>query len=341
MSLRIAPFADADAAAYAQFVAAQPQALLFHSLAWRGLLLELLGCACRTLLAVDDAGALRGVLPLLEAQGRWGRVLNSLPFYGSNGGVLALDAQAREALTRAYDDLVAQPGVAAATLIDTPLMAPNMVRCNQHDARIGQVSPIAYAQAHEEALMASFHYKTRNAIRKAEKLGVQVAREDDALAFIAEVHEQNMAAIGGRAKPRRFFALVASHFAAGTGYRIHVARLQGEPVAALLTFYCNETVEYFTPVVRETHRETQALSLVILRAMVEASQEGWRRWNWGGTWTSQEGVYRFKSRWGTQDHHYDYRVQVNEPGLAARTRAELASEYPYFYVLPYSTLGRM
>lgn len=336
MTLLVSELAQADELAYEAFVAAQPFALMYHGLQWRNLLKEFLGCRDRYLLARGRDGSLEGVLPVMESQGRWGTVLNSLPFYGSNGGVIASSDAARDSLHRRYGELASN--AAAATLIDTPLLAPGEVVQSHSDFRVGQITPIGFAENHAAALMASFHFKTRNAIRKAEKIGITVSRADDALGFVASVHAENMAAIGGKAKPHRFFDLVPRHFAAGRDFRIYLAHDGAEPVAALLAFYFSETVEYFTPVVREQWRESQALSLINYRAMCDASKEGWRRWNWGGTWASQDGVYRFKSRWGTGDHHYHYHVQVNEPGLLASTRAELESEYPYFYVLPYSIL---
>ena len=31
--------------------------------------------------------------------------------------------------------------------------------------------------------------------------------------------------------------------------------------------------------------------------MASAAKRGMTRWNWGGTWLSQDGVYRFKKGW--------------------------------------------
>jgi hypothetical protein len=338
MTLNVAALASADEPEVDRFVATLPRALLYHRPAWRHLLRELLGCQEASLVARDGSGSIVGVLPLLSAEGRWGRVFNSLPFYGSNGGILAATAPAAEVLAQAYSQLAVQPDVASATTVDTPGLPANAVSANVGDSRIGQITPIGQAEDHEGRLMASFHYKTRNAIRKAEKSGVQVHREDDAFDFLLHVHQENMAAIGGKPKPARFFELAARHFRAGSDYRIHVARIAGEPVAALLTFFAQKTVEYFTPVVRESARESQALSLVIQRAMVEASREGWQHWNWGGTWASQDGVYRFKKRWGTLDEPYHYKIQLNAAALRSASRADIEREYPFFYVLPYSLL---
>ena len=175
-------------------------------------------------------------------------------------------------------------------------------------------------------------------VRKAEKLGVAVATDEGEMDFLVQTHAENMMEVGGRPKNAAFFGLVARRFKHGPEYRIYVARIDGRPVAAVLLFYYNGTVEYFTPVVRKEYRETQALSLAIYRAMCDASIAGFRWWNWGGTWSSQEGVYRFKKRWGTQDRPYTYFVRLNDESLRRLKAQALLDAYPDFFVLPFSQL---
>ena len=117
-----------------------------------------------------------------------------------------------------------------------------------------------------------------------------------------------------------------------------MASLCGEPVAALLLFFYNRIVEYYTPVVRKEYRNSQALSATIFRAMCDASNQRYSWWNWGGTWLSQDGVYRFKSRWGTKDLPYRYFTSVHNPAVLKSTPAELRAWYPLFTV-PFSALS--
>jgi lipid II:glycine glycyltransferase (peptidoglycan interpeptide bridge formation enzyme) len=207
------------------------------------------------------------------------------------------------------------------------------------DERIGQLTPLPSAGDVDATLLQSFHYKTRNMIRKAEKLGVKVEVDNDAMSFLLKVHEENMREIGGLAKSQRFFDLLPQHFRSGNDYRLYVARLDGEPVAAVLVFFYNRTAEYYTPVVLKEHRNSQALSAAIFRAMCDAATQGYLWWNWGGTWLSQDGVYRFKSRWGTKDLSYRYYTCVHNPAILKVGRAELLAAYPSFYTVPFSVLS--
>lgn len=326
---------------YEAFLLARPETLLYQSWRYQNLLIGLLGCHQQGLLALDEGGDILAALPLMAMDGPFGTVFNSLPFYGSNGALVGENLAARAELLAAYHRLSQAPGVAVSTLIENPLAPGGAVGLafDLTDERIGQMTPLPATGEKEASLMQSFHYKTRNMIRKAEKLGVDVMVDNEAMPFLVEVHEQNMREIGGLAKSRNFFDALPQYFRPGQDYRLYVARLGGEPVAALLVFFYNRTAEYFTPVIRKEHRNTQALSAVIFDAMCDASAQGYAWWNWGGTWLSQDGVYRFKSRWGTQDLPYRYFTSVHNSAILRASRAELLSAYPSFFTVPFSALS--
>ena len=97
-------------------------------------------------------------------------------------------------------------------------------------------------------------------------------------------------------------------------------------------------VEYYTPVIINEYRSLQPLSLLITQAMFDASNLGFNWWNWGGTWQTQQGVYKFKSRWNTLDFEYNYYVKVNNKDLYFISKESLLKEYEGFYVFPFSKL---
>ena len=327
---------------YESFLLDRPHTLLYQSWRYQSLLLELLACRQETLLALDEQGSILASLPLMAMDGRFGTVLNSLPYYGSNGGLIGEDPTARAALAQAYMNLTLQESTAAATFIENPLeprRQAELLPCQLMDERIGQFTPLPQGETAPQALMASFHYKTRNMVRKAEKLGVQVEVNNEAMPFLVEVHEENMREIGGQAKSRNFFSAIPQHFRPDLDYRVYQARVGGEAAAALLVFYYNRTVEYYTPVVRKEHRDSQALSAIIFKAMCDAAQAGYCWWNWGGTWLSQDGVYRFKSRWGTEDKRYRYCIKIGNPALLQAKRSDLLAAYPNFFTVPFSALS--
>ncbi len=325
---------------YDDFLLTYPGALLYQSSRYMKFLMNLLGCEQQTLIALNEENRIVGVLPLMVSNGPLGKVFNSLPYFGSNGGIIAEDCCVQHALVETYNKMTSSNDVAASTLVENPLFEIDysLLDSEFQDERIGQFTPIEHLQDHEDALIEQFHYKTRNMIRKANKIGVTVQVENDQIDFLVRVHEENMKDIGGLAKSRDFFSRIPVHFRSDEDYKIYVARLENQPVAAMLVFYFNRTVEYFTPVVLKDYRKTQALSAAIYVAMVEASKEGFVWWNWGGTWLTQDGVYRFKSRWGTKDMKYRYFTKLNNKKLLNFNREELLEGYPSFFSVPFSAL---
>ncbi len=322
---------------------------MYCSLKYRLLLKRFLGAEDYYLVA-KRRGEVVGVLPsFLSGYGPYGRILNSLPFYGSYGGVIVGhgDDEAAVALLSEWRGLAEQPTVAASTIVSSPFDKDTR-RYEEHtthtdrEARLGQVTRLVPADASDigAALMARYHPKTRNMVRKASKMGITINHDesDGAIEFLIATHHENMKSIGGLAKPARFFSEVRRVFEYGRDYRVYTATIDARPIAAMLCFYCNATVEYFPPVVLAEWRSQQPLSLIIHEAMRDASREGFEYWNWGGTWLTQDGVYHFKKRWGSEDLPYYYYTTLRNQELLHANRETLLDGYPFFYVLPFSRL---
>ncbi len=323
---------------YSAYLLRRPESLLYHAPQYLTFLEKLLGCENHTLIALEG-DEIRGAIPLMIAHGDAGDVINGTPYYGSNSGIFAESAEACAMLRDAYHDLLDRPETLAATLIENPLAADRLpnIRHNYNDYRIGQSTPLRPEDAQADHFMARIDGSTRRNIKKAKNEGVTVSIDADQFDWLEATHRANMAEIGGNAKAHDFFALVPQHFS-NDDFRLYVARQDGAPVAALLVFYFNRTVEYFTPVTLADARSTQPLAAILIDAITDAARRGFTHWNWGGTWVTQTGVYRFKHKWAAQDRRYNYYVQVNDARLLTWTAAELLTAYPSFYVLPFSAL---
>jgi hypothetical protein len=343
----------ANAAKYEDFLKAQENSFLYISIKYKQMLEALLKTRPHYLVAEMD-GRIIGAFPIMFAESdNLGIVANSLPFYGSNGGII-IDSRLSEKdrfscwldLLKTGEELIKEQECVSSTFITSPFDPnPGWYRehavSNFYDERIGQITLLPDCDNNvEERLMTLFHQKTRNMVRKAIKHDIKITtgNSSDDFAFLEETHIANMATIGGLAKKRDFFDSVTAFFEAGE-YFIHTAWYNGQRIAALLLFYFNRTVEYFTPVISQEFRQLQPMSLLIFRAMIGAVQKNFKYWNWGGTWNSQEGVYRFKSRWGAKDFPYSYFINVRDDSLKQVSKEMLLKEFPHFYVLPFSALG--
>lgn len=283
-----------------------------------------------------------GLLPFLVKDGPLGPVFNSLAYYGSNGGVIQAesDIASKAELLNSFYSMADDAKAVSATIITNPLEGDSEFYNSQimydfRDERIGQVT---HLPARAEDLLDRFTDPRPRNIRRAVKEGVTVARGGAAaLDFLHSTHVDNMVAIGGIAKKRAFFDAIPSKMESDD-WAIFTASLGGKPIAALLLFYFNRTVEYFTPVIVQSHRNSQALALIIYEAMQDAIQRGFANWNWGGTWLTQGGVYDFKKRWGTSQYQYFYYTRVMNAQLMTRDSAFLLEHYPGFFLIPFKQL---
>lgn len=330
---------------YENFLSLNEGATLYYSIKYKCFLERILNCSSEYYVAWKD-NKICGILPLMYKKGNYGKVYNTLPFYGSNGGVLASCKEAYKVLINKFEELVASPGVASSNYIENPLFESELktdLLSDEVDCRIGQFTPLekklGVSESIDDFLMKSFHTKTRNMIRKALKCDIEVEVNNNEIGFVNKVHVDNMTEIGGKPKSNLFFNEIETFFEEGKDYKIYIAKKEGKKIAALLLFYYNKTVEYFTPVIESEYRSLQPMSVLIYQAMIDASIKGFKYWNWGGTWKSQEGVFRFKNRWNTKNIEYKYYIRINNKKIYQSSKSELLSEYPDFFVLPFDKLN--
>lgn len=327
--------------------------LIYESPAYLLFLKQLLNCEICYLVSKNEFSDICGVLPVAVSQhARLGTVANSLPFYGSYGGIIldqnlsdTLKNQIRGDLISSLNRMAHQELWTAQTLIAGPL-DPSTKWYESHleydykDFRIGQLTDLPSPEDNvAEALLSHFEDPRPRNIRRAQKAGINIAPTQDplALSFLYEVHCANMNKIGGLAKPKLFFDLIPKLFSQEQ-YKVYVAEKEGKPIAALLLLYGGGVVEYFVPATIWEYRNDQPLSLLIFEAMKDASNEGFQTWNWGGTWATQDGVYHFKKKWAARDIRYFYYTKIHDAKVLMETRETLLSAHPFFYVAPFSEL---
>jgi hypothetical protein len=341
--------------AYRRLVLDAEEGMLFHSLEWRELLDRMLDSARpRYLLAVEDDAVL-GVLPtLVHKNDRFGNVLNSLPFFGSHGGAVVrsdLPPSKRRTvkatlLSYLQSTLVEEEDCVLSTVITTPFETDHDVYEQElssefRDYRIGQIKEFT-DESHDD-LLYDIEKRCRTAIRKANKAGVTVRKSDDVSAHMEQLREghfEHMESIDGYAKPSSFFEEVPRVFERNSEFDLYVAEYEDQTVCLVLLCYFGDFVEYLLPVTDPEYRSKYPTNLLIYEAMRDAIDRGFRYWNFGGTWVSQGGVYRFKRSFEPDDIEYDYHVSVHgdvDPILTS-SPAELRHEYEYCYVVPFDEL---
>jgi len=351
--LKISILSVAEEKAYNDFLSHHEGALWYHSLKYRNFLNAILENSEDIYLAAFIGDKIVGILPAFLKRLKDGTsIINSLPFFGSHGGVLiASDIQhSHNVRTKLMDklfEIAYQNKCLSLTIIDNPIASKEdtyeqYFQSSPSDIRTSQISDISIANIDnlEEELMDKFHYKTRNMVRKSLKSNFVITHDESEESFqnLHALHEQNMHKIGGQTKPFLIFKAIQDTFTACDDYRIYFAHKDGVVCAALLVFFYENYCEYFTPVVREEYRNQQPLSALIFQAMKDSVRRGIKYWNWGGTWLTQDGVYLFKKRWGAVDRKYSYYTKIFNKDLLHRTKEQILQEVPYYYCLNFKDL---
>ncbi|WP_417432234.1 GNAT family N-acetyltransferase [Kiloniella sp.] len=342
MAIVVRDLIEEDHEVYIKFLESIEYSLLYSSLRYKAFLDLLIEGRSRYLIALSE-GEVRAVLPLVYLNGPHGTVINSLPFYGSNGGILASCCDCEAALKAAYREIVLSSGIAASTLIQNPLSAASEenIPYDHKDFRLGFFTDLSGMARPEVELVSRIDGSARRNIKRAAKSGVEVkvTPASESLEFLMATHQDNMMAIGGRYKQEAFATALVEAFSEGQDFKIYTAAINGRIVAALLVFYFNKVVEYYMPAIIHEFRQEQPLAGILATAMSEAAKEGYLKWNWGGCWGSQVSLQRFKRKWGGEEYRYDYLTKVNEPTLYQLLPGELSAVYPDFFVLPYDQLN--
>jgi hypothetical protein len=326
------------------------KALFYHSPYYHDLLKSYLNCQLKYNLISDSSGPL-AVLPMMISSSlKYGKVINSLPYYGSNGSVIyrsdlsyiercEINKIILKTLNSYIDDTVS-----AITIIMNPNDSSQQewfeanFKADFVGFRIGQITELpTFNEDCELKLFQMYSSPRPRNIRKAIKSGAEVyhSNNKEDLKFLYNVHQENIRAIGGISKEWLFFDNVINYIPA-ENFKIWVCKINNIKVSALLVFYYNKTVEYFTPATLQDYRKFQPSSLIIHKAMINASMKNYRYWNWGGTWESQKGVYDFKKKWNANDFKYKYFTKVFNKEILNIPKQEILKTYPYFYVLPFN-----
>ena len=334
-----------DALVYQDFIDSFQDIYLFYAQrTYIDSLIQTFECEEETLI-YEEEGEIKGVLPLLSKLGSFGKVYNSLPFYGSHGGVIAKTNVVSQII---YDHILSPSfgdGKKGLIMISENPFYPIHTSINLPsnliiENRIIQVTPLEELTT-EESLMSILHSKTRNMVRKSLNVGFTLIESETLFDPMYALHVQNMKAIGGTIKPLAFYNSIRANYRFGIDYTLIGAEYNGELAGVLLLFYHNGIVDYHTPTIDVKYRDLQPNSFLIFHSMMSAIKSGYKSWNWGGTWKTQESLYRFKSRWGSIDNEYRYIFDVSRKDIFDSNPTALLNEYSFFYTVPFYMLKKI
>lgn len=338
---------------YADLAASDAGAMLYHSPFWIGILEETLGVPVRVL-GLLERGKLAAAIPYAAAEGPLGPVLNSLPFFGTIGGMVS-DRTGTERL-KLLQILISEilrvgeeMGALSVNLITRPgdpmeLSYRDIIRPDFNDIRtafyLNLPDPNENESIDQQMLCLMASHK-RRALRKAKSHQFQIGMADrpEDFASFYEMHRSDMETKHGLPKPRAFWGAVTRHLPAKT-IELWIAK-DGPAIAAGVLFFLHDRMaEYYMTGLSPEYRDKHPQTLIIYEAIRSFSERGLSVLNFGGTWPNQNGLARFKSEWGANPFQYKYFTKIlgHKASLPSVTPGQLSRQYPYFYVFPFSEL---
>lgn len=340
--IEVDPRLDPRWEAFATSVPASPTP--FYNPTYLRVMEEAYGHKAAHLLCEDTAGNVVGILPLFYRQ-RWrgGRSGNSVFI-----GPLAYDDHVKAALLQgAVERTRAEPGARLHL----------KVMSNALDGLVeGMVGAPAYkiymVALPEHPELLRLDPPVRRAINKASRSGVVVRRaqsERDVRAWY-EIYLQTMRKRVVMPQPYRCFELqwrrlypqghlrllLAEHCEAGR------RRLLGGNIILL----DGPTVSCATVAWRQEDQALRPNDVLHWQAMQDACAEGFRWYDLGDADLDDEGLARYKSKWGSAEQMvYDYAYPVSHPGQNGAQNASKHARYRIVRAawphLPANVLGRL
>jgi len=296
------------------FAAGHPDATLFHQSAWQRAVLRTFRYRSRCLVA-RRGGRIAGILPLFVVPTLpWGRALVSAP-QAVYGGPVSDAADSLDALVRRAREVGEEIGARYVEFRNlSPL--PGLPGKDLYVTFRKAILPTA------DENMAAIPRNQRRSIRVAMKNGLTwgVGREELFEPFY-DLYSQSVRNLGTPVFPRRLFQNLLEAF--GNDCRILVARREGRPSAAVLTFfYRDQVLPYYGGARREDFR--YAVNDFMYWSLLRYGMEqGYKVFDFGRS-KKGSGSYDFKRHWGFEATplHYQYQLvrQREIPDLSPRNR---------------------
>lgn len=283
---------DQEAHDWDQYVLGRQNASGYHLSAWRRVIQEAFGHPTIYLMAKDEQGAIRGVLPLaLLSSVIFGRFLVSLPFVNYGG----LIADNDEAITRLKEAAVRQAQLVKAAHIELRQQEPCGIDWPSSQRK---VSMRAQLPSLFDELWSGFSSKLRSQVRRAQKEGM-TARVGGAecVEDFYRVFSRCMRDLGTPVYAEKFFDVMVNAFPKES--RICVVSLDGVPLAAGLLYGFRHTLEIPWAASDKRYNRLSPNMLLYSSALQYACQQGFRLFDFGRS-TPDSGTYRFKEQWGAK-----------------------------------------
>lgn len=273
----------------------------FHSAAWAKTLKGAYGYA-PVYLTVEEEGAVRSLLPLMEVNSRLtGRRGIALPFT-DECGPLYVDRVWAHRLVQSAVALGKSRGWRSIEFRGGRELfpsAPAAVSFYGHRLNLDE---------DEGTMFERLDGSTRRAIRKAGNSGLTVTASGgiDAVKTFYSLHCKTRRRHGLPPQPFVFFNNICRHILSRDQGMVVMAHCQDRPVAASVYFQSGDRAVYKFGASDDSFQQLRGPSIVMWEAIKRLARNGVRTLDMGRTSVGNDGLRRFKLNWGAQEYKIEY-----------------------------------
>jgi FemAB-related protein (PEP-CTERM system-associated) len=302
-SIVVREMTGADAASWDEFVLATDGATFFHRAGWHGIFADIFRLRPHYLLA-ERSGRIVGILPLVHQKSRlFGNALIAAPFC-VEGGTLALDAEARDALDQTAIGLMKKTGASYIEFRSRKASRPGWQVKSDLYATFNR--PIS---TDDNSNLKAIPRKQRAVLRKA-LVGSLVSEVDNNSDRLYRVYSQSVRNLGTPMFPRKYFAALRDSF--GEDCDITIILDGVEPVSAVMNFYFKGTVMPYYGGGTPAARRSGANDFLYWEVMRRAALRGSHTFDFGRS-KANTGAFAFKRNWGFEPQWLEYEYWLS-PG---------------------------
>ena len=322
---------------WAHYIAAHPDATVYHSLAWRAIFEHSFGYRSWLLLARDSSsGAVNGILPLYLVTSPFARRLVAVPFR-DRGGPLWDSIDALNELISRAQSLAAETGADALilkTIRPLPAEVAAIHGLVRHDHWVHSMLDLTGIT--EESLWHRIGPKTRNMIRQAQRNGLEgrvVIPDDSTVERWHRLHIITQKRLGIPPFPLHFFSAMARKLrSTGNIELVEVCRGNKACAATILLINRNVCIYGYSASSNEG-QHLRANDLMLHSALKLALDRGLASFDFGSDSPTQQSLIFFKRKWGA--------TQAKIPTYISGAGAALNDSSDRCYALARSVLHRM
>ncbi len=293
-----------------EFIAAQPDANIFHHPSWMELLRVCYGYKPALFVLLDEASRPIAALPSMQVQS-WltGYRMVSLPF-SDFCQPLTVNDISMDALLAGVQMWRHKKGNMEMQVHWSMPRMDGVYPAEKFARHITYLDPDA-----RKVLQKFAKTQVQQRIHKAEREGliVRLGTTWDDLQLFYDLHLKTRKRLGAPIQPLRFFRLIWQRLIMQDLGFVLLAYKNSQLLAGAVFLHYNKTLTYKYSASDPSSWRLHPNNLILWRAINWGCEHGYRIFDWGRTDLDQQGLREFKLGWGSEEQIIYYSVLADRP----------------------------